>query len=161
VYAKHVYACFVDFEKAYDRVPQEKFWGVLREYGVDGRLLQAVQKFVSFSAELSHSRPQCVLESDNDKGVCCHHSFLSPSDRQTQLSRRGCHVGSCRINRFLFAPDLVLLASSELGFQHALVRFAAGCDRAGMKTITEKSEALCISRNTRQCTLQVSGNALQ
>jgi len=35
-YAKDVFTCFVDLEKAYDRVPCEKLWGVLLEYGVDG-----------------------------------------------------------------------------------------------------------------------------
>ena len=35
--------CFVDLEKAYDRVPQEKLWEVLREYGVRGSLLRATQ----------------------------------------------------------------------------------------------------------------------
>jgi len=42
-YAKNFYTCFVDLEKAYDRVPHETFWGVLREYGVDDRLLLAVK----------------------------------------------------------------------------------------------------------------------
>jgi len=37
-YAKDVYTCFVDLEKAYDRVPCEKLRGVLRESGVDGGL---------------------------------------------------------------------------------------------------------------------------
>ena len=36
-YAKYVFTCFVDLEKAYDRVPCEKLWGVFREHGVDGR----------------------------------------------------------------------------------------------------------------------------
>jgi len=35
--------CFVDLEKAYDGVPREKLWGVLREDGADGRLLLAVK----------------------------------------------------------------------------------------------------------------------
>ena len=29
-YAKDVFACFVDLEKAYDGVPRDKLWGVLR-----------------------------------------------------------------------------------------------------------------------------------
>jgi len=32
--------CFVDLEKAYNRVPREKLWGMLK-YGVDGCLLLA------------------------------------------------------------------------------------------------------------------------
>jgi len=60
-YAKDVYTCFVDLEKACNQVPREKFWGVLREYGADGRLLLTVKslyfhKFVSVSAEFNLSQ---------------------------------------------------------------------------------------------------------
>uniref|UniRef100_A0A3B5R6H0 B30.2/SPRY domain-containing protein n=1 Tax=Xiphophorus maculatus TaxID=8083 RepID=A0A3B5R6H0_XIPMA len=35
--------CFVDLEKAFDRVPRGALWGVLREYGVPGPLIRAVR----------------------------------------------------------------------------------------------------------------------
>ena len=35
--------CFVDLEKAFDRVPWGVLWGVLREYGVPDPLIGAVQ----------------------------------------------------------------------------------------------------------------------
>ena len=40
-------ACFVDLEKAYNRVPRDKFWEVLQEYGngADGQLLRAIKLF--------------------------------------------------------------------------------------------------------------------
>ena len=49
-YAKDVYTCFVYLEKAYDRVPREKVCGVLREHGVDTRLLLAIKSLYSWSA---------------------------------------------------------------------------------------------------------------
>ena len=35
-------ACFVDLEKAYDRIPSDKLWEVLLQYGIDGQLLTAI-----------------------------------------------------------------------------------------------------------------------
>ena len=38
-YAKEVFACFVDLEKAYDRILRDKLWRELQEYDSDGHLL--------------------------------------------------------------------------------------------------------------------------
>ena len=46
-YGKDLFACFVDLEKAYDRVPRDKLWKVLQEYGVNGQLLRAIKSFYS------------------------------------------------------------------------------------------------------------------
>ena len=50
---------------ACDRVPREKLWGVLREYGVDGRVLLAVrspaQVFVSAKSEITIVNRGCSL----------------------------------------------------------------------------------------------------
>ena len=40
---KVVYAAFVDLEKAYDSVSRSKLWVALKDYGVKGKLLAAVQ----------------------------------------------------------------------------------------------------------------------
>ena len=42
-YGKDLFACFADIEKAYDRVPRDKLWKVLRKYGVDGQLFHAIK----------------------------------------------------------------------------------------------------------------------
>ena len=40
---KRLYAAFLDLEKAYDRVWRAGLWEALKQYGVKGRLLRAVQ----------------------------------------------------------------------------------------------------------------------
>ena len=42
---KDLFACFIDLEKAYDRVPRDKLWKVLRKYGIDDHLLRAIKSF--------------------------------------------------------------------------------------------------------------------
>ena len=38
-YGKDLFVCFVDREKAYDRVPRDTLWKVLREYGVNDKFV--------------------------------------------------------------------------------------------------------------------------
>uniref|UniRef100_A0A3P9GYB4 Reverse transcriptase domain-containing protein n=1 Tax=Oryzias latipes TaxID=8090 RepID=A0A3P9GYB4_ORYLA len=51
-FAHPVHMCFVDLEKAFDRVPCGILWGVLWEYGVRGALLRAVRSLYDRSRSL-------------------------------------------------------------------------------------------------------------
>ncbi|KAK3537268.1 hypothetical protein QTP70_007004 [Hemibagrus guttatus] len=51
-FAQPVHMCFVDLEKAFDRVPRGIPWEVLWEYGVHGPLLQAVRSLYDQSRSL-------------------------------------------------------------------------------------------------------------
>ena len=44
-YDKNLFACIVDLEKAYQRVPPDELCKVLRKYGVDDQLLRALKSF--------------------------------------------------------------------------------------------------------------------
>ena len=44
-YGKDLFACFVDLEKACDRVHRDKLWKDLQQYGVNGQLLRAIKSF--------------------------------------------------------------------------------------------------------------------
>ncbi|KAK3543175.1 hypothetical protein QTP70_012283 [Hemibagrus guttatus] len=112
--AQPVHMCFVDLEKAFDRVPHGILWEVLWEYGVRGALLRAVRSLYNQSRSL------------------------------------------VRIASY----DVVLLAPSSLDLQHALGRFAAECEAAGMRVSTSKSEAMVLDRKKVAFTLQVRGEVL-
>ncbi|KAK3542227.1 hypothetical protein QTP86_018788 [Hemibagrus guttatus] len=58
-----------------------------------------------------------------------------------------------------WSRSLVRIASC-LDLQHALERFAAECEAAGMRVSTSKSEAMVLDRKKVACTLQVGGEVL-
>ncbi|KAK3528482.1 hypothetical protein QTP70_000305 [Hemibagrus guttatus] len=99
-FSQPVHMCFVDLEKAFDRVPRGILWEVLWEYGVRGPLLRAVRSLYNRSRSLVR-------------------------------------IASC------------------LDLQHALGRFAAECEVAGMRVSTSKSEAMVLDQKKVACTLQV------
>ncbi|KAI3354050.1 hypothetical protein L3Q82_018608, partial [Scortum barcoo] len=134
-FAQPVHMCFVDLEKAFDRVPRGILWGVLREYGVRGPLLRAVRSLYDRSRSL----------------VRIAGRFLG---RRSQ-GPEGVRFGNHRISSLLFADDVVLLASSSQDLQHVLERFAAECEAAGMRISTSKSEAMVLNRKRVACPLRV------
>ena len=133
-YGKDLFACFVDLEKAYDRVPRDKLWKVLQEYGVNGQLLHATKSF--------YCRPEVCVRVNGKQSKSFHESgkdaFLSPLlfivyinwiDKCSQADECTT-IGNCKISRLLFADDLVLLSSTESGLQCAISSFADACNTA-------------------------------
>ena len=74
-------------------------------------------------------------------------------------------VGNCRMNRLLFADELIFdTARVDLlnrVFNTHLIGFLLRATKQERKSALESFEALCLSRRPRQCILQVSRNTLQ
>ncbi|KAK3522832.1 hypothetical protein QTP86_004669 [Hemibagrus guttatus] len=166
-FAQPVHMCFVDLEKAFDRVPRGILWEVLWEYGVHGPLLRAVRSLYNRSRSLvriaSYKSDMFPLHVGLRQG--CPLSpvlFILFMDRISRRSQglEGVWFGDHRISSLIFADDVVLLAPSSLDLQHALGHFAAECEAAGMRLSSSKSEAMVLNRKKVACTLQVGGELL-
>uniref|UniRef100_A0A673CDI6 Reverse transcriptase domain-containing protein n=1 Tax=Sphaeramia orbicularis TaxID=375764 RepID=A0A673CDI6_9TELE len=166
-FAQPVHMCFVDLEKAFDRVPRGILWGVLREYGVRGPLLRAVRSLYDRSRSLvriAGSKSDLFQVHVGLRQGCPLSPvlFIIFMDRISRRSQgpEGVRFGDHRISSLLFADDVVLLASSNLDLQRALGRFAAECEASGMRISTSKSEAMVLDRKKVVCPLRVGGESL-
>ncbi|TWW67234.1 hypothetical protein D4764_02G0002750 [Takifugu flavidus] len=152
-FAQPVHMCFVDLEKAFDRVPRGVLWGILREYGVSGPLIRAARSCTIGARVWSELLAGCPLSPI---------LFIIFMDRISRCSHgvEGIRFGDLRIRSLLFADDVVLLASSARDLQLSLDRFAAACEVAGMKISTSKSEAMVLDRKKVECLLRVKEEIL-
>ncbi|KAK3555124.1 hypothetical protein QTP86_010013 [Hemibagrus guttatus] len=166
-FAQPVHMCFVDMEKAFDRVPRGILWEVLWEYGARGPLLRAVRSLYDQSRSLVRiaSCKSDLFPVHVGLRQSCPLSpvlFIVFMDRISRCSQglEGVRFGDHRISSLLFADDVVLLTPSSQDLQHALGHFAAECEAAGMRISTSKSEAMVLDRKKVACTLQVGGEFL-
>ncbi|KAI3375230.1 hypothetical protein L3Q82_021733, partial [Scortum barcoo] len=116
-FAQPVHMCFVDLEKAFDRVPRGILWGVLHAVWGPGAFAKGCSVSVRPEQELGSHCRQISRRSQGPEGV---------------------RFGNHRISSLLFADDVVLMASSGQDLQHVLERFAAECEAAGMRISTSK-----------------------
>ncbi|KAK3510349.1 hypothetical protein QTP70_004936 [Hemibagrus guttatus] len=166
-FAQPIHMCFVDLEKAFDRVPRGILWKVLWEYRVCGPLLRAVWSLYNRSRSLvriasckSDLFPVHVgLRQGCPLSPVLFIVFMDRISRRSQ-GPEGVQFGDHRISSLIFADDVVLLAPSSLDLQHALGHFAAECEAAGMRVSTSKLEAMVLDRKKVACTLQVGGEVL-
>uniref|UniRef100_A0A669EXX2 Reverse transcriptase domain-containing protein n=1 Tax=Oreochromis niloticus TaxID=8128 RepID=A0A669EXX2_ORENI len=166
-FAQPVYMCFVDLEKAFDRVPWGVLWEVLQEYGVSGPLLRAIRSLYNHRKSLvriAGNKSDSFPVGDGLRQGCplspvLFIIFMDRISRRSQVAE-GLHFGGLRISSLLFADDVVLLASSGEGLQLALERFAAECEAAGIRISTSKSEAMVLSRKRVECPLRVGDEFL-
>ena len=167
-YAKPVYMCFVDLEKAYDRVPRDQLWQCLAEYQVDAELLVAIQslyKNCEACVRVNGIKSKSFTVGAGLRQGC----VLSPllfvifMDRIVRRSRgrESVRIGNAVLGKLLFADDLALLTSSQADLQSALERFAAECEANGMRISTGKTEVMVLSRRHTECTLYVNGVQLR
>lgn len=145
--------CFVDLEKAYNRVP----WGVCGRHS--GNVGYVFMSCVCILGIRLNVLPEGV-------GLCQGRPlspilFLGFTDRISRHSQgQECvRVGSLRITSlFFFTDDVVLLASSLDDLQQTTERFTAKCEVAGTKIRASKNEAVVFCRKTVGCSLWVGGS---
>ncbi|KAI3371640.1 hypothetical protein L3Q82_023595, partial [Scortum barcoo] len=166
-FAQPVHMCFVDLEKAFDRVPRGILWGAPRVWGPGAfakgcyrSLYDRSRSLVRIAGSKSDLFPVHVgLRQGCPLSPVLFIIFMDRISRRSQ-GPEGVRFGNHRISSLLFADDVVLMASSGQDLQHVLGRFAAECEAAGMRISTSKSEAMVLDRKRVACPLQVGGEVL-
>ncbi len=158
---ERLYACFVDFQKAYDTVPRHLLWARLRQAGVAGSCIAAVQALYA-------NVPMCVRTPDG-----CSDTFqsllglkqgcpLSPTlfgmyvDNLAEAVMYGQGAdlpvlgdGEC-VPPLMYADDLALLSTTAEGLQRQLAVLGGYSGAWGLTVNVQKTKVVVFEGSGRR-----------
>ena len=152
-----LYACFVDFKQAFDRINRTLLWEKLHRIGLGGWALQAVQALYA-------DVPMCVRVPGG----------FTPAFQATSGVKQGCPLSPLLFGLFLddfeagllqqaeaatlptwhngvavppllYADDQALLATTPAGLRHQLGYLAQYCAKWGLEVNTKKTKVVVFS----------------
>src|SRR6476469_3253134 len=155
-FGNNVYFCFVDFEKAFDRVNWKKMMKVLQNIGVDWRdrrmiseLCMNQEAVVRIAGGESHSgmigrgiRQGCSLS------PLLFSIYAEMMMKQAlQNVEEGIRVGGELIKDVKYADDQGMVANTETGLQNLMDSLNETAKHYNMKINIKKTKAMVVSRN--------------
>ena len=149
---KNVYLCFVDYEKAVDKVRHNELMNILRQIGVDGedlRLIKNIYEMQGVALQLGGEltdwidikrgvRQGCVMSPDLFN---IYAEFI-----MRNIEEEGIRVGGKNMNNIRYADDTVLLADSEEKLKALVQKVSEHSEAMGIKINRKKTKPMVITK---------------
>ena len=164
-----VFACFVDFEKAFDRVCWPQLMDVLKGIGVDWRIRQLVTKlYMSQSAviQVAGGTSEEALIGRGVRQGCIISPLLFNIYAEAMLARAwekiddGVRIGGRLIQAVRFADDKALISNTEEGLQRLVETLHTTAFEFGMKINIGKTKVMKFSRQPSEINIALDGTRL-
>lgn len=152
---KDVCLCFIDFEKAFDRVQHQKLLAILRQTNIDGKDIRCIESlYLNQSAQIKIDGEQ-----SNNVEICRgvrQGVFLSPLlfnlysesifREALENIEKGIRVNLIWINNIRYADDTVLIADNMNDLQYLINVVGEHSKRMGLKINTKKTKHMVVTR---------------
>ena len=151
-----VFICFVDFEKAFDRVDWVKLLDVLKNIGVDWKDRRLIMNLYTQQKAVVKIMQEYSEESDIGRGVrqgCCLSPLLFTLYAEAMMIEamegieEGIRIGGKLLTDVRFADDQGMVADTERGLQEIMDRLNRAAGEYGMKINIKKTKVMRVSKN--------------
>ena len=164
-----LFACFVDFQKAYDTIPRARLWRKLERLGVHARMLRAIQALYADVPMLVRDAPEGSVPFQSRLGlkqgcplsplllglyVDDYEGGLLADADSNDLPRLGDRAVPPPPP--FFADDLVHMSRSQQGFQQQMEYLSAYALANGMRVNASKTKAMVFHRGARAPNFDIS-----
>lgn len=151
---RDTYACFIDFSKAYDRIPRSHLWFKLNKLGVTGNILKALQALYSgvkcnvrvMNDSSDSFNVTCGLKQGCLASPLLFNLYINDLITQVKMLNRGVNINGKVVSLLLYADDIVLLGSCAKDIQDMLNVLNVWCKDWSLAVNPNKSKVMHFRR---------------
>ena len=167
---KDVYICFLDYEKAIDRVRHEPLMQCLSEIGVDGKDIKIIRNLYWDQAASVRIMNELSEEIRIQRGVrqgCAASPTLfnlyTEKIFRHIINMKGVNVGGTNYNNLRYADDTALLAWNEKELSELISKINEVGKQFGMKINIKKTKTMVVSKkpNSPKINIAIDGEQIE
>ena len=150
---KDVYLCFIDSEKAFDKVRNVELMRILKNIGIDGkdlRLIETLYRKQRVAVRIEDKLTEWTkIKRGVRQGCCMSPDFLNLYAEviiREIKEEDGIKIAGKNINNIRYADDTVLIADSEEKLQTLLQRVNNESELKGIKINIKKTKVMVVSK---------------
>jgi len=169
-HGNEIFICFVDFEKAFDRIDWVKMIEILKKIGVDWRDRRLILKLYLNQKAVVKIQEEFSDEGEIGRGVrqgCCMSPLLFNIYAEAMMMEamegieEGINIGGNLLNDVRFADDQGMLAGSEAGLQKTMDGLNTTSLKYDMKINIEKTKVMKVSREGGVVSIMINGKKIE
>ncbi len=168
---RDVYVCYVDYEKAFDRVNWSKMMDILQDIGVDWRDRRLIKNLymgqkVKVRTAVGETAA-CTIGRGNRQGCSLSPLLYTIYDEAImkeafQNGVDGVKVGGKLITSIRFADDKAIVGETEQALQRSMDVLNDITEKYGMKINVKKTKTMVVSRvEGKKINLQLKGHLVE
>ena len=166
---RKVYACFIDYAKAFDRVHHVEIINCLEKAGIDGKDIRLITNLYWHQKAAIKIQGEVSTYTNIKRGVrqgCVLSPYLF--NLYTEFIFRetenisGVKIGGKKLNNLRYADDTVLLAENQADLQNITSQVKDNSEKMGLNMNVKKTKVMVMSRTpVEDGKIVIDGEALE